>query len=149
MTTRSVAHDTFAIERFYSATPHRVFAAWSDPRAKARWFSANADEHTLDFRVGGQERNSGGGPADGPDLAFESTYQDIVDDERIVFSSNLLADGRIVTISLTTVEMSLVDGGTRMVLTQQNVFLDGHEQPDWRRAGTSSQLDALGTELDV
>ncbi len=149
MSARNVAHDTFAIERVYAATPHRVFAAWSDPQAKARWFSPNADEYTLDFRVGGHERNSGGGPVDGPDLAFESTYQDIVDDERIVFSSNLLADGRIVTISLTTVEMSLVDGGTRMVLTQQNVFLDGHEQPSWRRAGTTAQLDALGTELDV
>lgn len=149
MSTRSATHDTFAIERSYPATPQRVFAAWSDPQAKARWFSPNADEHTLDFRVGGHERNSGGGPADGPDLAFESTYHDIVDDERIVFSSNLMADDQIVTISLTTVELSSSNGGTRMVLTQQNVFLDGHEQPHWRRAGTTAQLDALGTELNT
>jgi len=74
MSARTVTHDTFAIERFYAATPQRVFAAWSDPQAKARWFSPTADEHTLDFRVGGHERNSGGGPADGPHLAFESTY---------------------------------------------------------------------------
>ncbi|MGA9277864.1 SRPBCC family protein [Ilumatobacter sp.] len=149
MSTRSVTHDTFTIERFYSAAPHRVFAAWSDPQAKARWFSPDADEQVLDFRVGGHERNRGGGPADGPTLAFESIYHDIVDDERIVFSSNLLADDQIVTVSLTTVEMSSVDGGTRMVLTQQNAFLDGHEQPDWRRAGTTAQLDALGTEFDI
>ena len=149
MSSRSVTHDTFTLERFYPATPRRVFAAWSDPPAKASWFSPNATEHTLDFRVGGHERNSGGGPADGPDLAFESTYHDIVDDERVVFSSKLLADDRIVTVSLTTVEMSPVDGGTRMVLTQQNAFLDGHEQPDWRRAGTCSQLDALGNELET
>jgi uncharacterized protein YndB with AHSA1/START domain len=38
MTNRSVTHATFVIERTYEATPARVFAAWADPKAKARWF---------------------------------------------------------------------------------------------------------------
>lgn len=123
-----------------------MFTAWSDPSAKLRWFCADTTEHTLDFRVGGHERNSGG-PVDGPDLAFESTYHDIIDNERIVFSSSLLADDPIVTASLTTVELSPHDRDTRLRLTQQNAFLDDHEQPDWRRTGTNAQLDVLGTEL--
>jgi len=147
MNCHTVTHDTFVIERSYRATPQRVFAAWSDPGAKGRWFCPDATEHTLDFRVGGHERNSGGGPVDGPDMAFESIYHDIIDNERIVFSSTLLADDQIVTVSLTTVELTPHDGDTRLRLTQQNAFLDGHEQPDWRRTGTNSQLDALGTEL--
>lgn len=147
MTINTVIHDTFAIERTYPASPQRVFAAWSEPSAKARWFSPSATEHTLDFRVGGRERNGGGGPIDGPQLAFESTFHDIIENERIVFTSTLLADDQIVTISLTTVELQPADGGTRMVLTQQGAFLDGHEQPEWRQAGTNSQLDALATEL--
>lgn len=149
MPTHTVSHDTFVIERTYPATPKRVFAAWSEPTAKARWFSPDATEHSLDFRVGGRERNRGGGPVGGPDLAFESTYHDIVHAERIVFTSTLLADDRIVTISLTTVELHSAAGGTRLVLAQQNAFLDGHEQPGWREAGTNSQLDALGAELDA
>ncbi len=35
---RSVHHATFVIERILDATPARVFAAWADPVAKARWF---------------------------------------------------------------------------------------------------------------
>lgn len=145
MSDRNATHDTFVIERIYRATPQRVFAAWSEPEAKARWFSPDATEHALDFRVGGIERN--GGTVDRPDLAFESTYRSIVDDERIVFTSSLMVGDQVVTISVTTVELHAVDEGTRLVLTQQNAFLDGHEQPDWRRSGTEAQLDALTDEL--
>ncbi len=39
MTDRSVTHATFVVERRYDASPARVFAAWADPAAKARWFA--------------------------------------------------------------------------------------------------------------
>ena len=147
MTERTVLHDTFTIERIYPSPPNRVFFAWSDAETKARWFAPNATEHTLEFRVGGNERNRGGGDPNGPVLTFDSIYNDIVDDEVIVFSSSLFNDDELVTVSLTTVELHPVDAGTRLVLTQHNVFLDGHERPEWRQAGTNAQLDALGTEL--
>ncbi len=44
MTARTVLHDTFTIERIYSVPPSRVFDAWSDAEAKARWFASNATE---------------------------------------------------------------------------------------------------------
>ena len=147
MNERSVVHDTFTVERTYTATPQRVFAAWADPRAKSRWFAPDATEHTCDFRVGGTERNRGGGDPNGPTLTFESLYHDIVDAERIVFSSSLFNGDDVVTVSLTTVELQPAGRGTRLVLTQHDVFLDGHERPEWRRPGTNSQLDALGAEL--
>jgi uncharacterized protein YndB with AHSA1/START domain len=34
----SVTHSTFVIERSYATTPERVFAAFSDPAKKRRWF---------------------------------------------------------------------------------------------------------------
>jgi hypothetical protein len=49
---RSVTHDKFTIERTYDAPPERVFSAWSEPAAKARWFG-RGDAYELDFRVGG------------------------------------------------------------------------------------------------
>jgi uncharacterized protein YndB with AHSA1/START domain len=141
MTDRYVTHATFTIERVYRASPHRVFAAWADPAAKARWFAGPGSEHQLDFRVGGRE------VARGTVLAFESVYRDVVPGERIVYSSVLSSDERVATVSITTVEFGAEGEGTRLVLTEQGTFLDGLEQPGWRERGTSDQLDALGAEV--
>src|SRR5262249_33343592 len=87
MTDRYITHATFSIERVYRASPQRVFAAWADPAAKARWFAGPGSEHQLDFRVGGREvaRGRQGGAV----LAFESVYRGVVPGERIVYSSVL------------------------------------------------------------
>ena len=156
---RYVTHATFSLERSYPVSAARVFAAWADPAAKARWFAPGPDSgHQLDFRVGGREVNHGG-PESGPVLSFESFYRDIVPDERIVYSSTLSAGNDVVTVSVTTVELSpgqlspgqlsTGQGGTRLVLTEQGTFLDGREEPDWRECGTAAWLDALGAELSA
>jgi hypothetical protein len=59
MMERSIERGSFTLTRRYAAPPGRVFAAWADPTAKARWFSG-PDEwrsalHELDLRVGGIE----------------------------------------------------------------------------------------------
>lgn len=143
--TRETTHGTFRIERRYPVPADRVFAAWADPAAKARWFSAPGGEHTLDFRVGGREVNRGR-HGDGPLLTFEARYHDIVPAERIVYSGTLCAGDTLATISLTTVEFA-EDDGTVLVLTEQGTYLDGHEEPAWREQGTAQWLDALGAEL--
>lgn len=137
---------TFTLERTYPAPPAQVFAAWSDPKAKARWFVTAGGEHELDFRVGGVETTSGGLEG-GPRMTFESRYSDIVEDERIVYSSTLSADGTVATVSITTVELSADGEGTRLVLVEQATFLDGREEPSWREQGTGDWLDALGADL--
>jgi uncharacterized protein YndB with AHSA1/START domain len=142
----SIKHATFTLERSYPASPARVFAAWSDPEAKARWMSGPGAEHELDFRVGGTETIRGR-HGDGPRLTFQTHYDDIVPEQRIVYTSTMTADKTLTTVSITTVEF-LADGeGTRLVLAQQGTYLDGHEEPSWREQGTSDQLDALGAEF--
>jgi uncharacterized protein YndB with AHSA1/START domain len=149
---RYVTHATFSLERRYPVPAARVFAAWADPAAKARWFAPGPQSrHQLDFRVGGREVNHGGPPT-GPVMTFESFYRDIVPAERIVYSSTLAAGEDVVTVSLTTVELTTVESGppgdgTRLVLTEQGTFLDGREEPSWRETGTGNWLDALGAEL--
>jgi len=145
MTDRCVIHSTFSLERVYPASPARVFAAWADPAAKARWFSPNGP-HKLDFRVGGQEVNRGRSQ-DGQVLTFESRYHDIVTGQRIAYTSTLSVGETVATVSLTTVEFTADGGSTRLVLTEHGAFLDGHEQPAWRKQGTSDWLDALGAHL--
>jgi len=144
---RNVTHATFTLERSYPAPPARVFAAWADPAAKARWFTPNPDfGHELDFRVGGREVATGA-PEGGPAMTFESLYRDIVPDQRIVYTSTLTAGEDLMTVSLTTVEFSPAQDGTRLVLTEQGAFLDGREEPRWRERGTADQLEALAKEL--
>jgi uncharacterized protein YndB with AHSA1/START domain len=147
MTDQSVTHATLSLERDYPVPPARVFAAWADPDAKARWFAGTASAgHELDFRVGGREVNRGH-REDGGMLTFESVYHDIVPNERIVYASALHAGETLATVSLTTVTFGPAGAGTRLLLTEQATFLDGHEQPAWRKQGTAEWLAALDTEL--
>ncbi len=146
MTERTVLHATFTLERSYPVAPARVFAAWADPAAKARWFAAGS-EHALDFRVGGGERVHRPGRDGVPALTFESVFQDIVPEQRIVYTSSLAAADDLSTVSLTTVEFEAAGEGTRLVLTEQGTFLDGREQPSWREQGTGDWLAALAAEL--
>jgi uncharacterized protein YndB with AHSA1/START domain len=144
MTEHSVKHSTFTLERSYAAPPAAVFAAWSDPDTKAKWFAADDDRYTLDFRVGGTEAVHGG---DGADLVARSEYHDIVPDERIVYTTALFTGEVLSTVSLTTVRFTRDGAGTRLVLTEQGTFLDDQEQPAWREQGTGDWLDALGRSL--
>jgi uncharacterized protein YndB with AHSA1/START domain len=146
MNDHPVIHSTFSLERTYRAAPARVFAAWAEPEAKAKWFAGPDSEHRLDFRVGGHEMARGAN-SDGAVLTFESTYLDIVPQTRIVYSSTLSAQDKLATASITTVEMSPAGDGTRLVLTEQGTYLDGLEDPGWREQGTSQQLDALDSGL--
>jgi uncharacterized protein YndB with AHSA1/START domain len=151
MNNRSVTHATFTIERSYDAPPQRVFAAFADPKIKARWFAAPEDWDrgtvTMDFRVGGHEINSGG-PKGGPVHSFNAVYQDIVANERIIYSYDMHLDDKRISVSLATIEFQRQGKGTRLVLTEQGAFLDGWDKPDERERGTRELLDALGRELE-
>lgn len=140
----SVEHSTFVLERTYDAAPDRVFAAWADPEAKAQWFGG--DGFALDFRVGGRETN-GGGPEGGPHYSYEALYRDIVPDERIVYTTQMHADDRLLSVSVASIEFAPAGDGTRLTLTEHAAFLDGQETPAQREQGTGELLDRLGAAL--
>jgi len=150
MTERSAHHDTLIIERIYDAAPARVFAAWADPKAKARWFVGpdawEKSNHELDFRVGGRERVSGGPPG-GPVHAYDARYMDIVPNQRIVSTYDMQLDDKRISVSLATVEFTPAGAGTRLIYTEQGVFLDGYDNAGQREQGTRDLLDNLGAAL--
>jgi uncharacterized protein YndB with AHSA1/START domain len=146
MSERSVEHATFVVERSYDAAPDRVFAAWSDPQAKARWFGGSDERFELDFRVGGRERRQGI-DAEGNAYTFQALYQDVVPASRIVYTYDMLVGATRISVSVATVEIRPQGAGTRLVFTEQGVFLDGHDTPARREHGMGSLLDALGAEL--
>jgi uncharacterized protein YndB with AHSA1/START domain len=150
MSQRSVTHASFVVERTYPAAPSRVFAAFADPEIKARWFGAPDDwekgEASLDFRVGGREV-SVGGPKGGPVHAFEGRFQDIVANERIVYTYDMHLDDTRISVSLTTIEFKAAGAGTRLVFTEYGAYLDGYEDAGAREHGTGILLDQLGAEM--
>ncbi|HET6287187.1 MAG TPA: SRPBCC domain-containing protein [Amycolatopsis sp.] len=143
----TVKHATFTLERVYPVPPERVFAAWADPAAKAGWITVPGGAHSLDFRVGGSETISG--PSDGKRMVFESRYEDIAENERIVYAGKLSAEDVLVTVSVTTILLEAKEGGTRLTLIEQGTYLDGHEEPEWREQGTGNWLDDLGKALSA
>ena len=144
----SVLHSMLELERAYPLPPERVFAAWAEPAAKARWFAGDGVDHELDFRVGGRERVRRPGADAEPELRFDAVYHDIIQGHRIVFAGTLYSDDRPATISLTTVRFEPDGDGTRLLLTEQGTFLDGLEQPSWREQGITTQLQMLSAELN-
>jgi uncharacterized protein YndB with AHSA1/START domain len=150
MTERSVVHSTFVLERVYPAAPAKVYFALSDAAAKRRWFadpdSSRPSRYEMDFRVGGEEINVGG-PKEGPLYTFVATYLDIVPNERIVYSYDMLFGDVRISVSLATIELRPEGTGTRLVLTEQGAFLDGHDTSSSREHGTGFLLDALGKAL--
>jgi uncharacterized protein YndB with AHSA1/START domain len=147
MSERSVEHATFTVKRTYEATPARVFAAWAEPAAKARWFgSGGNDEHELDFRIGGREWSRGSAP-NGGTYTFEARYQDIVPDQRIVYAYEMQLEGTRISVSLGTVQLKPDGGGTQLTYTEQGAYLDGLDTPAQREQGTGGLFDALAEEL--
>ncbi|HUB95558.1 MAG TPA: SRPBCC family protein [Stellaceae bacterium] len=153
MADRTAQHASFVIEHDYDATPARVFHAFADPAAKRRWFHGPVGKWTeisreQDFRVGGQERVSGGFSG-GAVSSFHGHYLDIVPDRRIVYAYDMHLDGRKISVSLATVEFIAVSRGTRLVFTEQLVYLDGYDDPNGkqREEGSRSLLDNLDAAL--
>jgi uncharacterized protein YndB with AHSA1/START domain len=143
----SIRHHDFTIERRFRQSPEQTFRAFADPELRRRWFGApeswTEPEWSLDFRVGGGEV-SAGRDGDGAHHAFRSRFHDIVDGERIVFAYDLLLDGRLISVSLTTVEVRPDEGGgTHLLFTEHGAFLDGLEEPSEREHGTGLLIDRL------
>jgi uncharacterized protein YndB with AHSA1/START domain len=150
MTLSTAAHDTFVIERTYNVPVAQVYRAWADPVLKARWFTGSADAlgagYELDFRVGGREVNRGGPPG-GPLYTYESQFRDIVPEQRIIYTYEMHADENRISVSVATVQFRSHDATTQLILTEQGVFLDGHDTVAQREEGTRSLLDSLSALL--
>jgi hypothetical protein len=59
----------------------------------------------------------------------------------------MLLDETRISVSMATVEFRPERDGTRLVFTEQAVFLDGHDTGARRERGMGSLLDALGVAL--
>jgi len=145
MPKRSTIYADFTVEKTFKAPVSRVYQMFADKPSKERWFRAPGDvkvDHTMDFRVGGSEFNSGQF-SDGQVHTFKAYYYDIVPNERIVYSYDMYLDDKRISVSLTTLEFSQEDQTTKLVLHEAGVFLYGYDQPSNREQGSQELLKAL------
>lgn len=147
-----VVHDTFVVERHYSASPAKVFGYFAEAERRKRWFAAAEDwtytAYSLDFKIGGTETDQGRPPR-GPLIVFDGRFLDIVPEQRIINSYVLTADGVPFSVSLCTVEFVPKDGGTFLRLTEHGAYFDGNDKAaDLRRHGVAAQYYLLGRKLE-
>jgi len=147
---RSQTHATFVIERRYEAPIDAVWLALSDNDQRDQWFGGGAEfdvsEKSHDFRVGGHGVEDGQWQG-GPTSRFFSTYTDIVDRYRMVFTYDMWVDGRHISTSLTTIVVEPDGETTRLTFTEQGVHLDGLDSVEGREEGTRGLLDQLDSLL--
>ena len=144
-------HETLRFERRFDAPPARVFGAFADPEARARWGVPSPTVGLVylatDFRVGGLDV-SRCGPMGDLKFLVENRYHDIVDDRRIVSSETVACDGSLLSAALITVEFNPEGKGTRLVVTDQVAAIDGPDMIEGARAGMGAALDNLVREIN-
>jgi uncharacterized protein YndB with AHSA1/START domain len=120
-------------------------------RAKAKWFVGpdewNQIAPELDFRVGGKER-VGGGPKGGRSTSSMLTIMMTSSlNQRIVYNYDMHFDDKRMSVSLATIEFKPAGNGTKLIFTEQGVFLNGYDNPAEREEGTHGLLDRLEVAL--
>jgi uncharacterized protein YndB with AHSA1/START domain len=151
---RSVVRGNFTITRRWKHAPARVFEAFANEEAKARWFGGpgwKLIEKAFDFREGGHEMAEGQ-HAKGTISRFDCIYRDIVapaagEAGRIIYSYVMHLDGRKISVSQATIEITPEGAGTRLVVTEYGDFLDGYEDAGSREHGTNLLMDQLDKSL--
>jgi uncharacterized protein YndB with AHSA1/START domain len=143
-------HGSFTIDRVFDASPARVFKAFADPSAKARWFQGppgwQAVKREFDFRPGGQEILHGKFP-NGMETLFVCRYHEIVPDERLVYVYDMHVNGEYMSVSLATIELAADGAKTKLQFTEQAVYVDGKDGNESRRQGTAALFDRIAENL--
>jgi uncharacterized protein YndB with AHSA1/START domain len=150
-TKSSIARDTIVLERTYRATPDRVFHAWEDVEARARWskpwpeMDLVYDSH--DFRVGGTDISRCGLKGEFNWTAVVQ-YLDIVRDRRLIFSERMAEDGKPQSAALVSVEFFSKGKETLQIVTIHVLALDGSTMLEGYVGGWNPALDNIAAELE-
>jgi uncharacterized protein YndB with AHSA1/START domain len=155
MSDQSAIHNTFVIERTYPKPVEKVFHAFADATAKRQWYTPGTqhdlEKFDMDFRPGGAEhmsyRFNKTSPFPGSVISNETTFCDIVPNQRIVTSSTMSFDDRRVSVSLITLEFVPAGEGATLICTHQGVFFEGSGGAELREAGWRTLFESLAADL--
>lgn len=115
--------NTIRLHRVLRAKPERVYRAFLDADAIAKWLPPNGftcKVHTLDARVGGAHKMSFTNFTTGNSHSFGGTYHELVPDERIRYSDKF-DDTNLPGEMNTTITLRVVSCGTEISIVQEGV----------------------------
>ena len=115
--------NTVRLHRVLRAPPDRVYRAFLDPDAMAKWLPPHGfvgKVHEVDARVGGRYRMSFTNFGTGKSHAFGGTYVELVPDERIVYTDRF-DDPSLPGEMRCTISLRKVLCGTDVTIVQEGL----------------------------
>ncbi len=153
-TETAAIHSTFVVERNFPQRPSRVFSFFAQPALKRRWYvegDHEIQEFHMDFRLGGGERLryrfKEDHPIAGSEIANESVYQDIAEEKRIVMTSRMSLNGKVIAVMLATFEFVPAEEATELIVTHQGTYIDWPDGAKMIEMGWSQLVGRLEKEL--
>jgi uncharacterized protein YndB with AHSA1/START domain len=114
---------TVRLHRVISTPPERIYRAFLDADAMAKWLPPNGytgKVHALDANVGGGYQMSFTHFASGHSHSFRGTYVELVPHQRIRYT-NTFDDPNLPGMMQTTVTLTPVSCGTELSVTQEGI----------------------------
>jgi len=114
---------TVRLHRVLKAKPERVYRAFLDPDAKAKWLPPNGftgKVHSMDARVGGSYKMSFTNFSTGSTHSFGGTYTELVPNELIRYTDKF-DDPNLPGEMHVTVVIKQVMMGTELNITQEGI----------------------------
>lgn len=114
---------TIRLHRVLRAPPERVYRAFLDASALARWLPPHgftAQVHHMDARVGGHFKMSFTNFSSGSVIAFGGEYLELVPSERLRYT-DVFDDPNLPGVMQVTVVLKAVSVGTELNVTQEGV----------------------------
>jgi uncharacterized protein YndB with AHSA1/START domain len=114
---------TIQLHRVLRCPPVRVFTAFSNPAALAKWlppFGFTCTVHELDFQVGGKFRMSFTNHTNGQSHSFHGEYFEIVPNDRLRYT-DVFDDPNLPGTMNVIIELKEVVCGTELRVTQEGV----------------------------
>ena len=121
--TEPASTSTIRHHRVLRATPERVYRAFLDPDALAKWLPPNGftcKVHHLDARVGGTYKMSFTNFTTGKSHSFGGTYLELKPYERIRYTDKF-DDPNLAGEILTTITLKKISCGTEVNIVQEGV----------------------------
>jgi len=115
--------NTIKLHRVLRAPPERVYRAFIDPDAMAKWLAPNGftgKVHQLDAKVGGTYRMSFTNFTTGKGHAFGGKYLELKPNERLRYTDKF-EDPNLPGEMQTTIALKKVFCGTELSITQEGV----------------------------
>jgi uncharacterized protein YndB with AHSA1/START domain len=118
-----MAGNTVKLHRVLKAKPERVYRAFIDADAMAKWLPPNGftgKVHEIDARVGGRYKMSFTNFSTGNSHSFGGEFLEIVENERLRYSDKF-DDPNLPGEMETTIEIKAVSVGTELNITQSGI----------------------------